>query len=156
VLVGHSIGGAISLLLAARRPQWPLLGIAVSGVALLLPPGGPGYEEDHPTGARVKVPDDVMNAARFGPPTSYAADAPERAAVANEPLVYQEIVEINTQWSPQAQGVDARVRVPVHYRLGEHDIMWAQGEDARTTSAARPASLLADTRAFVGYRAEDF
>lgn len=37
-LIGHSIGGAITVSIAARRPAWPLVGIAVSGVGLVTPP----------------------------------------------------------------------------------------------------------------------
>ena len=32
VVIGHSIGAAIAVHLAARRPAWPLLGIALSGI----------------------------------------------------------------------------------------------------------------------------
>ena len=32
VLIGHSIGGAIAMMIAASRPAWPLLGVAASGV----------------------------------------------------------------------------------------------------------------------------
>jgi pimeloyl-ACP methyl ester carboxylesterase len=38
VLIGHSIGGAIATALAARHPSWPLLGIAISGCLLQVPP----------------------------------------------------------------------------------------------------------------------
>lgn len=38
VLIGHSIGGAITVSIAARQPSWPLLGIAVSGVGMVTPP----------------------------------------------------------------------------------------------------------------------
>ncbi|HEV8022844.1 MAG TPA: alpha/beta hydrolase, partial [Candidatus Lustribacter sp.] len=37
VLIGHSIGGAITVEIASHRPAWPLLGIAVSGVGLTTP-----------------------------------------------------------------------------------------------------------------------
>ena len=45
-LVGHSVGGAVAILIAARERQWPLLGIAVSGVGLTLPPGEPVYQPE--------------------------------------------------------------------------------------------------------------
>jgi pimeloyl-ACP methyl ester carboxylesterase len=38
VLIGHSIGGAIAVAIAARDAQWPLLGVAISGVGLDSPP----------------------------------------------------------------------------------------------------------------------
>ena len=41
VLVGHSIGGAITIAIAARQPSWPLLGIAISGVGLDPVPASP-------------------------------------------------------------------------------------------------------------------
>ena len=129
MLVGHSIGSAITLLIAATQPRWPLLGVAVSGVGLSLPPGGPAYEETHPSGDRITAPNEVKDRFMFGRPGSYPADAPTMAAAANAPVVYREVFEINTRWPRYAEDVCGRVRVPVHYRQGEHDAVWAQGAD---------------------------
>ena len=129
VLVGHSIGSAIAILVAARIPKWPLLGIAVSGVGLNPPPGGPGYKGEHPSDALQEVPDDVKNALMFGPPGSYEDDAPEKAAKANEPVVFREIVDIQELWPNYAAEMLRRVSVPVFYRQGEHDALWRQGAD---------------------------
>lgn len=126
VLVGHSIGGAIAILLAGRQLDWPLLGIAVSGVGLVLPPDGPIYESDEVTPERIDVPADLKNAAMFGRPESYSPDAPAAAANANAPVVYREIIDINTRWEPRAKEHCARVRVPVHYRQGEYDVVWSR------------------------------
>jgi pimeloyl-ACP methyl ester carboxylesterase len=38
VMIGHSIGGAIALMLAAERREWPLRGVAVSGIARAFDP----------------------------------------------------------------------------------------------------------------------
>jgi pimeloyl-ACP methyl ester carboxylesterase len=129
VLVGHSIGAAVTILIAARGVEWPLLGIAVSGIGLSLPPGGPAFEPESVSTERLEVPSDIKNARMFGPPGTYPDDAPQKAAAANEPVVWREIVEINTQWAPRAQDSCARVRVPVHYRQGEHDSVFAQGAE---------------------------
>ncbi|HEY0938290.1 MAG TPA: alpha/beta fold hydrolase, partial [Trebonia sp.] len=40
VLVGHSIGGMISLEIAARHPRWPLIGVTTSGNGARIPAGG--------------------------------------------------------------------------------------------------------------------
>ena len=37
VVIGHSIGGAVTTAIAARHPAWPLLGIAVSGCLVRVP-----------------------------------------------------------------------------------------------------------------------
>jgi len=129
VLVGHSIGGAIAILIAAGEPMWPLLGIAVSGIGMVLPPDGPAYEGEPAAGELMEVPDEVKNRFMFGPPGSYPEDAQAKAAAANEPAVFREIVEINTRWPHQARDICARVRVPVRYRQGEHDLVWSQGSE---------------------------
>lgn len=129
VLVGHSIGAAVATLLASGTTSWPLAGIAVSGLGLTPPPGGAAYEEHGPTLDRLEVPLEVRNAAMFGPRGSYSDDAPRRAAVANEPVVYKEVAEMNERWASRAQDVYGRVGVPVFYRQGENDVIWASGED---------------------------
>jgi pimeloyl-ACP methyl ester carboxylesterase len=129
VLVGHSIGGAIAIMIAAQEQPWPLLGIAVSGIGMILPPDGPAYEGEPAAGELMKVPDEVKNRFMFGPPGSYSEDAPANAAAANEAAVFREIVEINTRWPRVAADSCARVRVPVWYRQGEHDLLWSQGSE---------------------------
>lgn len=129
VLVGHSIGAGLAILIAARQPGWPLLGLAVSGVGLELPPGGPVFQDPDATAVRINVPDEAKNIHMFGPPGSYPEGAKEKAAAANQPVVYREIFEMNTQWCGMAREVCAQVRVPVFYRLGELDGVWAKGPD---------------------------
>ena len=129
VLVGHSIGGAISILIAARRPSWPLLGIAGSGFGLSLPAHGRVFEPDPKAGPYFEVPDDAKNAAMFGPPGTYADDAQTKAAAANEPVVIREIVEINKWWPLHSLDSCSRVQVPVQYRLGEYDHVAPQGAE---------------------------
>jgi len=142
VLLGHSIGGALALLLAAGGTSWPLLGVAVSGVALDVPPTGPAYEEEGPAPVRVDIPDEVRTAAMFGPPGSYDPDAPQRASVANQPVVYAEVAEMNARWSELGPEAYRRIAVPVQVRLGEHDVVWEQGaaelERVRRSLVAAP------------------
>ncbi|WP_103356001.1 alpha/beta fold hydrolase [Amycolatopsis sp. CA-128772] len=39
-LVGHSIGGMIALLIAASRPDFPLIGVSTTGLRAVIPSGG--------------------------------------------------------------------------------------------------------------------
>jgi len=129
VLVGHSIGGAISVLIAARKPSWPLLGIAGSGFGLSLPDHGRVFEPDPRAGTHLEVPNDAKNAAMFGPAGTYADDAQTKASAVNEPVVIREIVEINKWWPRHSLESCARVHVPVQYRLGEFDHVAPQGAE---------------------------
>lgn len=145
VVVGHSIGAAIAILIAARPQPWPLLGIAVSGMGIAPPPGGPTYEGENALDQLQVIPDEVKNKFMFGPPGSYLEGAPERAAVANEPLILREVVEINTEWPRYARDAMAGVRVPVHYRLAEHDLAWPNcAENIEAIKAALPNAARVD------------
>lgn len=126
VLIGHSIGAAIAILIAGRHLCWPLLGIALSGIGMVFPANGPPFERKQVTVERVDVPLALKNDVMFGPAGTYAPDAPAIAAVANEPAVYLEIADINCWWPAHAEEMCAKVQVPVHYRQGEHDIVWSQ------------------------------
>ena len=127
-LVGHSIGGAIAILIAARERKWPLLGIAISGVGLTLPSGGPVFAPNADA-IRISVPEEQKNMRMFGPAGTYPEGAKEQLRAANEPVIYREVFEINTLWPGYAREVCAQVQVPVYYRQGELDQVWAQGEN---------------------------
>lgn len=129
VLIGHSIGAAVSILIAGRALDWPLLGIALSGIGMVFPPDGPPFERRNVTIERVDVPLEVKNQVMFGPVETFAEDAPQLAQVANEPAVYREINDINLWWPAHAEQVCGQVRVPVHFRQGEYDPVWSQRDE---------------------------
>jgi pimeloyl-ACP methyl ester carboxylesterase len=106
-----------------------LLGIAGSGFGLSLPVHGRIFEPNPALGTHLEVPNDVKNAAMFGPAGTYAEDAQAKASAANEPVVIREIVEINKWWPQHSLDSCSRVQVPVQYRLGEYDHVAPQGAE---------------------------
>ena len=83
VIVGHSIGGAITVAIAARRPSWPLLGIAVSGVGLVTPRESNSAWAALPKIPLIDLPTPMKDMVMFGPDWTYDAVMPERSHVAN-------------------------------------------------------------------------
>lgn len=137
VLVGHSIGAATTILIAGLEKDWPLLGIAVSGASLASPPGRPGFlDVPCPTGYMTVPPEHVV-AMMFGPASTYDQAVPPKAAAANQPVVFRELVEIVTVWPTRSRENFAKVRVPVHYRQAEHDglVLQQEGEVDRVAAA---------------------
>lgn len=125
-VIGHSIGGAVALRLAADRDNWPLVGIAVSGIGDMSPPS-------------VKAMPLPANSVAFAPPPAFA-DAlfhdPDRALdwkalaslrAATEPWLTSEIAEIVGDWPSEWRLVAQAIDVPVHLRLAEHDRIWESG-----------------------------
>src|SRR3546814_19772279 len=66
VLVGHSIGSAVALYIAANTPDWPLLGVSFSGMALSPPPGIPAFWNVHRPAEWLQPPADRPEARRGG------------------------------------------------------------------------------------------
>ncbi|MEV1295705.1 alpha/beta hydrolase [Pseudonocardia sp. NPDC049635] len=124
-LVGHSIGGALSILLASNTPAWPLLGVALSGCLVQSPPD---------TAARfTSLPmewlpcDGAMRfQLMFGPAGSYSNDMPaaEEAVHGDTPVLVKELVEIFTAWEDRFRELAPSITVPVHLRHGEFDHLW--------------------------------
>src|SRR3546814_13490702 len=71
VLVGHSIGSAVALYIAANTPDWPLLGVSFSGMALSPPPGIPAFWHDHRPEEWLHTPADFRKILMFGTAGSY-------------------------------------------------------------------------------------
>lgn len=134
VVIGHSMGGAIAVELAARRGGRPLLGIAVSGIGDVSPPEIADWRPA--AGAsEVEATRDTAHLS-FGPPGSYdwrAIPAYRRVA---EPWILQEPVAMVTEWPKRWPRLAAAVDVPVHLRLAEGEKIWETGVGATSRMAA--------------------
>ena len=136
VLIGHSIGGGIALMIAAQALDWPLLGVAVSGVGLHTPDESRAAWAALPDMVHVDLPPPVKDQVMFGPPGSYAGDMPGLSHLADAPVPRTEIVDIVETWHLDAPDVLARIRVPVHYRQAEFDRLWIV-DDGEVSGFAR-------------------
>lgn len=140
VLVGHSIGAAIAAMIAARRPAWPLLGLAMSGICLTPPPGADAAAwEALPDIPFVDMPREVKDRVMFGAEGTYRSDMPDLGHLADAPIPRAELLDIVTVWPERARETLAQVKVPVHYRQGEFDRLWV-------TDAGQVAAFAASCR----------
>ena len=129
VLIGHSIGAAITLCIAADPTNFPLLGLAVSGVCLRTPDELRDAFAASPAGPFLDFPTPMKDQVMFGPEGSFSRDMPQASHATNAPARRREIVDINTVWPQAAREVLGRVRVPVHYRQAEVDRLWIVDEN---------------------------
>lgn len=134
VVHGCSIGGAISLTLAARwgaaedrgEARWPLLGVAVADIGHI----APDYVRTrwHQTEVAEYVPDlraglgDMPTAPEWTLPAGSRPDRPAR-------IPRDELLEVVGGWPRNWQTVATTILVPVHYRIGEWDVLWEVSED---------------------------
>jgi pimeloyl-ACP methyl ester carboxylesterase len=128
VLVAHSIGAAISMIVAGEKLDWPLLGLAISGVGLRTPPGHREAWAALPATYRVEIPSALKDQVMFGPAGSFDAAMPAASHIANAPAPKAELVDITSTWQDAVRDVASRICVPVHYRQGEFDGLWIVGE----------------------------
>lgn len=136
VLVGHSIGGAVVTALAARRPSWPLLGIAVSGCLLQVPTESRAAWDALPDVEMVDLPSPMKDFVMFGPEWTYAEGMPAASHVADAPVPRAELLDITGGWIDRVRSVAAQIRVPVHARQAEFDKLWITDEQQVAEFAA--------------------
>jgi hypothetical protein len=155
VLNASSIGGAIALHLAARwsaaqPPSWPLLGLSLSDIGQR--PREPVIEawRSLPPQERIDI---GQHAGALPRPPPWTVP-PNMLALARvlEPALRAELQEIVGGWTRDWAGVCAQVRVPVHYRLAEHDTLWQVSHALVTemADALRKASPYVDADIFQG------
>jgi pimeloyl-ACP methyl ester carboxylesterase len=122
-LIGHSMGAVVSLAIAARRPEWNLLGIAVSGGLIRVPDDFTDRYAQDP-GPTVEPPAELKAAAMFGPDWTRRSDMPEASYSANVPALKSEMMEVASGWPNMFHEIAPRIAVPVHLRHGEFDDLW--------------------------------
>jgi pimeloyl-ACP methyl ester carboxylesterase len=148
VLIGHSIGVPISLAIAAHTPEWPLLGVAVSGCLLREPEHFAAIWASIPD-LTLRSPDDQKATRMFGPDWTRRDDMPEAAYFANEPVLKAELVESSSSWHSLFRDLAPRISVPVHLRIGEFDALWiADDEQIAEFAAALTSSPSVDAAFF--------
>ena len=137
VLVAHSIGAAIALGVAGRPGDWPLLGVAVSGIGVRTPGSHAEMWNSLPDLPTVNMPVPVKDQLMFGREGSFGAHMPGASHVANTSVPKAELVDIVGGWQAQAAEVCAAITVPVHYRQAEHDALWVVDQGEVDAFAAR-------------------
>jgi pimeloyl-ACP methyl ester carboxylesterase len=129
VIIGHSIGGAVTTAIAARQPSWPLLGIAVSGCLVRVPVESGSAWAALPDLEFVELPGPVKDFVMYGPDWTHAAALPAAGHAADAPVPKAELLDITGGWVERMPSVAAQVRVPVHTRQGEFDKLWISDDD---------------------------
>ncbi|MGP3535140.1 alpha/beta fold hydrolase [Microbacterium sp. RD1] len=132
ILHGCSIGGAVTLTLAARwsdslragTATWPLLGVAVVDVGHVAPSYVAAAWDSLPAGEFITAdPDKMLSALPSSPP---AWTLPPSGGPSLPPLRVprNELLEIAGGWTRDWESTAARITVPVHYRISEYDVLW--------------------------------
>jgi pimeloyl-ACP methyl ester carboxylesterase len=123
-LIAHSIGGAVSVLIAAMRKNWPLLGIAISGIGVRAPEHVSEQWRSLPAAPSVAIPADVKDLLMYGPEGTWDPAARNAAHRADSIAPRQELLDIVFEWPRLLNDSAPLVNVPVHFRQPEFDNLW--------------------------------
>lgn len=142
VVHGCSIGGGVALTLASRwtatadrgEERWPLLGVAVEDIGIVAPQAV--VERWRQTEPTEFVPDLRVGVADLPlPPTWTTTPIPDDVPDVPARVPRDELLEVTGGWQRNWRGVATSIRVPVHYRLAEYDVLW-EVNDALVDEAA--------------------
>jgi pimeloyl-ACP methyl ester carboxylesterase len=151
VIVSHSIGSAVAVHVAGRRPSWPLLGVAMHGINDLSPDPVVQAWNAMPPGQPVVFTPEQRRMFMYGPDHTMSPDAVARAEVSAAPIPLEELLEVVGGWPRDAAALAGQVRVPVHYRLAEHEALWVPGQERVDAFAAHfTAAPRIDAQVFGG------
>lgn len=130
VLIGHSMGGAIAVHIAASRPSWPLLGISINGIHDVPPQHVTGAWKAIPRGTAISFTSDDRAHYMYGPEGTYSPAVLSAAEPACAPIPVDELHEVVEGWPLDFAPLAARVNVAVHYSLAEHEGLWNSTPDS--------------------------
>ncbi|MDI1460797.1 alpha/beta hydrolase family protein [Catellatospora sp. KI3] len=139
LLVGHSIGGMIALMVAGRPNGFRLIGASVTGMGAVIRAGGAAHAlASLPADATVDLPYDQRDLVMFGPEGTFSAEGVAQAHGAYAPVPVRELIAA-PQWADDIlPGLAPRIQVPVHNALAEYDALW----DSTPANVATFAGLL--------------
>ncbi|GAA2359001.1 alpha/beta hydrolase [Dactylosporangium salmoneum] len=124
-LVGHSIGGMISLMITAGELDFRLVGASVTGMGAVIRADGAAHAlASLPEEATVDLPYDQRDQVMFGPPHTYTEVGVKAAHEAYAPTPVRDLVQAPRWADEHLPGLAPRVRVPVHNALAEFDALW--------------------------------
>lgn len=130
LLLGHSIGGAVALTLAAQGGTvLPIRAVAVSGIGDVSPLA-PQVPTDFAPGRKEAPPGPLTSELFFGPVGSFGWDAVARLRRAAEPWVLAEISEVVHRWPDRWRALAPTLTLPIHLRIAEFETIWETGVPA--------------------------
>jgi len=130
-VIGHSIGGILTLLMAAHARSSRLSGVDTLGVPFRFPDTAAGAEVNSwaMVGTHVPFPDEAARKwLLFGPDSTYDAAAFAYDSTLPRPMPvaeYRDALAMPAAWAD----VLPRIRVPVQFTLAEFEVMQATGWD---------------------------
>ena len=124
VVIGHSMGGAIAIHIAASSPSWPLLGIAVSGIHDTAPEIVLSAWDAMPPGQPVDFGPEQRRMFFYGPDWTIESDIVARADISAALIPIEELQEVVGDWVRSASTLSAKVQVPVQYIAVEYERLW--------------------------------
>ena len=138
LLVGHSIGGMIALMIAAGETDFPLVGVSATGMGAVIPVGGAAQALGSlPVDQTVDLPYDQRDQVMFGPDFTHSAAAVAQAHGSYAPVPVSELFQAPRWPVERLPGLAPKVRVPVHNALAEFDALW----DSSPANVARFAEF---------------
>lgn len=129
-LIGHSIGGMISLLLAAENPHEHLLGLNMTGSgAIYHTQTKSAFATLVSDASAVVMEQPVKVAVMYGPSWSYPEELAKQDPERDVPCPMTEFADAQT-WDARLPRVAADVRIPVQFIVPEYDNIWRGDSEA--------------------------
>ena len=134
-LLGHSAGCPLVIRMAASTQGSQLLGLEIAGSGLHHHTYMLGFIED-----RLRNPAPPAKLGRglydllWKPPRLYPSDVVGGASFASATPDYE--AAVGEEWPTDFPKLAARISVPVHYSLGDHERVWQTGPEALAEIAA--------------------